>query len=95
MTPLEMKNWIRSLEERISALEGDKKLEAEKTRSALNDSIVQMTYVGTPTVFKEDEKKTNKKLCPHCGEQPAYFFHVRKCAKNKNNKGVNGEANRD
>jgi ribosomal protein S27AE len=35
--------------------------------------------------------ETNKKMCPHCGVQPAYHFHVVKCAKNNNNKGVNGE----
>jgi len=42
---------------------------------------------------KQPEEKQVRKMCPHCGEQPAYHFHVVKCAKNKKNKGVNGEAN--
>jgi sarcosine oxidase delta subunit len=33
-------------------------------------------------------------LCPHCGEKPGYFFHVRSCAKKKN-KNDGDDRNRD
>jgi ArsR family metal-binding transcriptional regulator len=32
------------------------------------------------------------KMCPKCGEQPAYFFHVKNCkGQNKNNNGSTKE----
>ena len=79
MTPLELKTAFRVLREEVSAL---------------RDRVGALEARLDQTVTKTAEVK-DRKLCPHCGEVPAYHFHVVKCAKNKKNKGVNGEVIRD
>ena len=33
------------------------------------------------------EKQETRKLCPHCNEKPAHYFHVKNCPKkNKNDR---------
>jgi DNA repair exonuclease SbcCD ATPase subunit len=108
MTPRELslafKVFIREFEElkaKVQKLESEH-VNPEQVIEAIRQIHGSNTIASKPIDQAKLEANIEKirkaqKLCPHCGEQPAYFFHVRKCSasKNKNNKGVNGEeANR-
>jgi hypothetical protein len=64
---LEVKHRLRELEARIKALE-ERQIHPQAVR-----------VVEEPQESKES-KEPKVKLCPHCGEKPGYFFHVRSCA---------------
>jgi hypothetical protein len=75
---LEVKHILRGINARLEAL--------EKTQGEMRGQLdVQMMANLAPKleeVTKQIEAAQPKvKLCPHCGEKPAYFFHVRSCAK--------------
>lgn len=65
-------NRIKSLEERIAELEKRPVLDYEVLAAVVKQLIDSATLASAP-MSKEH------KLCPKCGEQPAYFFHVRSC----------------
>jgi hypothetical protein len=104
MTPLELKVAFRTMQAEITALRdrvGQLEAENAKLVSAVPE-IVQMLIDSRflaskpidPVKVAENVKKIGK-LCPHCGEKPARFFHVKNCPANKKNKGSNGEVNRN
>jgi cell division protein FtsL len=68
---LEVKHRLRELEERIRA-------QGEKISSL--QSQVDSLVVSKIAPVLEAAKEPKVKLCPHCGEKPGYFFHVRSCA---------------
>jgi ribosomal protein S27AE len=86
VTPLELKTAFRVLREEVSALR-DRVGALEARPEVTPAQVLDAVRTAHEPVSKD------RKLCPHCGEVPAYHFHVVKCAKNKKNKGVNGEAN--
>jgi uncharacterized coiled-coil protein SlyX len=67
----EVKHRLRELEERI-------RVQGEKISSL--QSQVDSLVVSNSTVLEETTKQPKVRLCPHCGEKPGYFFHVRSCA---------------
>ena len=104
MTPLELKTAFRVMQEeltalrdRVGALEAERA--AERAASAAFGGVVRgieedINALSEGRMHGAEKPEAQRKLCPHCGEKPAYFFHVKNCqAKNKKNKGVNGEAN--
>jgi uncharacterized coiled-coil protein SlyX len=86
---LEVKHRLRELEERIRA-QGEK---ISSLQSQVDSMVVSNSTVLEETT-KELEAQPKVRLCPHCGEKPGYFFHVRSCAKKKN-KNDGDDRNRD
>ena len=83
MTPLELKTAFRVLNEEVTALRNRVgALEAEKAQTVEQMHEVVRQLIDSSTGVE----KPNRKMCPHCGEQPAYHFHVIKCAKIKRTK---------
>jgi ribosomal protein S27AE len=99
MTPLEQKQVLLALRAEVNALRdrvGALEVERIAIRQMLDSEALASAPMDVAKVKANVEQiKKKQKLCPHCGEQPAYFFHVKSCAKNKKNKGVNGEVIRD
>jgi DNA repair exonuclease SbcCD ATPase subunit len=99
LTPLEQKQVLLALRAEVTALRDRVgALEAERVvfRQMVDNVFLASKPLDVAKVEANVEQiKKKQKLCPHCGEQPAYFFHVKSCAKNKKNKGVNGEVIRD
>lgn len=60
-------------------------------RISILEKRLSETTIAAPVVTKEPEQQ-KVKLCPHCGEKPAYFFHTRSCLKKNKN---NADRNRD
>ena len=86
---IEVKHLIRALEERIQILE-----ESNKSLQSRVDSL-SLANVAPKLVERTKELEGQpQRLCPHCGEKPGYFFHVRSCAKKKN-KNDGDDRNRD
>lgn len=59
-----------ALQARVTALEVEVR--------ALKSLVEAMQQAPAPTP-EDVERKPIAKLCPKCGEQPAYFFHVKNC----------------
>jgi hypothetical protein len=101
-TTLELKIRIRELEARVS--------EQEKVLKRLSDSLAVKSEVAfgvdfgvTPAIAAPPITATTTisslaaktyKLCPKCGVKPAYFFHVRSCGKQKEEKTHGDDGNR-
>jgi DNA-directed RNA polymerase subunit M/transcription elongation factor TFIIS len=83
LTNLELKHALSvlraeliALRNRVSELE-IKAAPQEKTVAKVENLVPDMPpAVAAP----------NRKMCPKCGEKPAYFFHVRTCAGQKEEK---------
>ena len=68
----EVKHALRALEERIKALEA-RPIASPQVAAAPDMQAVINAYAA------------NKRgMCPKCGEQPGYFFHVKSCKGPKN-----------
>ena len=76
-TALELTQMVRSLEARVKVLE-ERQIHPEAVRLE-----VQPKSETTPL----------RKMCPHCGVKPAYFFHVKYCRGQKQEK--DDDRNRD
>ena len=92
MTPLEQKQVLLALRAEVTALR-DRVGALESLTQCLHHPFFKPKSEQETEPQEQPAKK--QKLCPHCGEKPAYHFHVKSCAKNKKNKGVNGEVIRD
>lgn len=93
MTNLELKAMLRVLQaevtdlrNRVGALEA--KLTPPKTEPVAIVPVIEYVSFAEPEV-----KKTDRKMCPHCGVKPNHFFHVKTCQKKNKNNGANEEAN--
>jgi hypothetical protein len=75
MTHIELENYVRTLEARVSELEKQKAQYASALLDALRKPV--------------EPVQEGRKMCPHCGVKPNHFFHVRTC--NANKKKNNGE----
>ena len=79
---IEVKYRFKELEEKMSTLE-----------RRLDELSLSQAAPRLSAITKELEAQQPKvKLCPHCGEKPAYFFHTRSCLKKNKN---NADRNRD
>lgn len=80
---------VKALEVRVSALEE----RSREDQQAKSDVAEIMRQVRDNAVLSE---KPSRKMCPKCGEQPDYFFHVKNCTgpknKNKNADDRNGSS---
>jgi hypothetical protein len=85
LTPLELKQVLLALRAEVNAL---------RDRVGALEARPEVTPAQVLDAVRAAHEPV-KKMCPHCGEKPAYHFHVKSCAKNKKNKGVNGEVIRD
>ena len=86
---IEVKIRLRELEERIKS--------NEETIRSLQSRVDSLSLANVAPKLVERTKELEgqpKRLCPHCGEKPGYFFHVRSCAKKKN-KNDGDDRNRD
>jgi hypothetical protein len=102
-SPLELKIRIRELEARV--LEQEKLLKklsdslstAVPYRPEVNFGVdfgVEPAIVAVPQATTPTLGQKTYKLCPKCGVKPAYFFHVRSCGKQKEEKTHGDDGNR-
>jgi hypothetical protein len=82
MTPLELKTTLMALRAEVIALR-DRVGVLEAARQ-----VVGCKPLDVPKV----EKKSERKMCPHCGEKPNHFFHVKNCQKKNKINGADKEA---
>ena len=66
-TTLELKQRIRAMDDRLIRLE-------QQVEGMILSNLA-------PKLAETTKRLEARKLCPHCGEVPAYFFHVRSCGK--------------
>lgn len=69
-----MLQMVKDLENRVAALE---KRSASPDLAAIQE-LVRQTVADAPT--------QERKMCPKCGEKPAYHFHVKNCTGKKEEK---------
>jgi uncharacterized protein (UPF0212 family) len=69
-------------------------LELEQYVRSLEARVKALEIKPAQVVEKvvEVQKDSGRKMCPHCGEKPNHFFHVKTCAKNKKKKHGETEA---
>lgn len=60
-------------------------IKALKARVEKLEAREAMRQIVDSNVLASKPPQLIKKMCPHCGEQRAYYFHVKNCQKNKNN----------
>lgn len=77
---------------RVAALEAQVKEKKEP--------VVQITPFGASMLQQlenvpEKEIKKVRPMCPKCGEQPNYFYHVKNCTGQKKNKNDADDRRRD
>jgi hypothetical protein len=64
-------------------------LELEQYVKSLAARIAELEKKPEPLKAGVPQVVESRRMCPHCGEKPNHFFHVKNCAKNK--KKNNGE----
>jgi uncharacterized coiled-coil protein SlyX len=85
MTHIELENYVRTLEARVT--------EQDKLLAVMRQVVDSMTIASKPldaAKLAENVKQieSGRGMCPHCGVKPNHFFHVKTCAaKNKKNNG--------
>ena len=90
-TNLELKTMLNVLRAEVTALRDRVgALEALPDKlPALMQQVLDNAFLASKPmeVAKLSNGKIERKMCPHCGVKPAYYFHTKNCKadKNKNN----------
>ena len=72
MTPLELSQIVKSLQERTRVLEAEVTALRSRVGELESNPVVETVITNVP-------QEPKRKLCPKCGKKPAYFFHTKSC----------------